>query len=211
MKRTLVGIVLAGLYATASAQGYAGALIGMADFGINCKGLTPCDTDGKALKLYAGTRFKNGLVNTSRFKLDTLEVSFLRFQGAKAFTGNRVDNLGLDFSTGEEIILTRPMEASASAKAITLAGVGRFEITPRFSASTKAGIAYVNSTISRTIGGLKTGSETTSKFKPYVGLGVEFSVINNLRIVGSYDYTKFDSDGFSGKLQMYGIGAEYGF
>lgn len=211
MKRTLVGLLLAGLYATASAQGYAGALVGMSEFGYGCKGLTPCETDGKAGKIYGGMRFKNGLVDAGRFKVDTIEVGFMRFQGVKAFTGNREENLGIDMSTGEFIIVTLPQHAISSANAITVAGVGRFEITKWLSASAKLGVAHVNSTVKRTSNGASIGSKTTSQYNYYGGVGIEVSVLNNLRLVGNYDHTKFNSDGFTGDLKLYGVGAEFSF
>lgn len=209
MKRTLVGIVLVGLYATASAQGYAGALIGMSNYSLDCKGLSPCDKKDTGAKIFAGTQFKQGLLNTERFKIDTLEVSFARFGTAKANTGEA--SYTYTGGTGTPVTITSPTKAKASATALTLAGVGRVIITPRFTASAKLGAAVVQSTVERFIGGTSNGSETTQKFAPYVGLGLEFAVLDNVKVVGSFDHTKFDSDGFKGNLQMIGIGAQVGF
>lgn len=209
MKRTLVGFVLVGLYATASAQGYAGALIGMSNYSLDCKGLSPCDKKDTGAKIFAGTQFKQGLLNTERFKIDTLEVSFARFGSTKANTGTTsYTSLG---GNGQPVTTTQPTQAKAKASALTLAGVGRALITPRLTASAKLGVALVQSTVDRSVGSVTNDSETTSKFRPYVGVGIEFAVLDTVKLIGNFDHTKFDSDGYKGNLQMIGIGAQIGF
>ena len=208
MKRTLVGIALVGLYATASAQGYAGALIGMTEFNQDCKGLTPCDKKDHGAKVFAGMQFKQGLVNTERFKIDTVEVGYARFGTAKANTGTT--SYTFTGASGP-VTLTQSTEAKLKATALTLAGVGRALITPRLTASAKLGVALVQSTVDRSVGSVTNDSETTNKFKPYVGLGIEFAVLDTVKLVGNFDHTKFDSDGYKGNLQMVGIGAQIGF
>lgn len=230
MKRTLVGIVLAGLYATASAQGYVGAIVGLSNYDIDCNRLSPCDKKGKAVKLYAGTQLKKGLVDTERFKLDTIEVGYIRFGGVRTTNGTRQDTRE-DLDTGDTIVTSRTMGTDAQANAIVLAGVGRFIITPSLTASGKLGVAYVNTTIDQTLGGASWGSETKSKLKPYLGLGIEYAVTDKLKVVGSFDYTKYESsldgkvDGIAdnlptnqvsdatikGSVYQLGLGVQFGF
>lgn len=230
MKRTLVGIVLAGLYATASAQGYVGAIVGLSNYDLDCKGFSPCDKKDKAVKLYAGTQFKKGWVDTPRFKLDTVEVSYIRFGSVKAGTGTRRDSYE-DPDTLETTNTDRPMSASGKASALTAAGVGRFIITPTLTASVKAGVAYVNTTIDQAVGGASWGSDTKSKLKPYFGLGLEYALNDKFKIVGNFDYTSYSGeldgkvDGKSdtdadnvisdstlkGRVYQLGLGLQFGF
>lgn len=209
MKRTLVGIVLAGLYATASAQGYMGAVMGLSKIHVDCGGRSPCDDRSKALKVYAGVQAKEGLVNNERFKLDTVEVSFIRFGTAKANTGGRT----LTYKDEEENDVTEVASTrdNTKAHALTLAGVGRFMITPRLTASAKLGVAYVSTTVTRYVSDASDGSNTKNKFKPYLGLGLEFSVHDNVKFVASFDHTKLQTEESKGGLQMFGIGAQFGF
>lgn len=228
MKRTLVGIVLAGLYATASAQGYAGAVAGMTNLDLDCKGLSNCDKKGRGGKVYVGQKFKNALVSAGRFKIDALEASYIRFGNAggsfPSTTTSRLDG----FDTVDTV---RTDSIRAKSEALVLAGIGRFEIIPqRFDATAKLGIAYVNSTLDKSMVANSatsslfdpgvftystakgpTGSETVSKLQPYFGFGLEVQVIDNLRIVGNVDYTKFESDGRKGDLRLISIGAQYDF
>lgn len=235
MKRTLVAIALAGLYATASAQGYAGAVAGMANLDLDCKGVISCDKKGTGGKIYAGQRFdKNPLVNLGRFKIDTIEVGYLRFGNASAQLSSTTTGPELvvdpDFNINE-VTTTRIDSIRAKSEALVFAGVGRVEIIPRrFDATAKLGVAYVNSTVdnattintstivnfdpasltnaSRT---MPTGSKTTSKFQPYFGLGVEVRVIDKLSVVGGIDFTKFEVDGRKGDLRLVSLGAQYEF
>ncbi len=209
MKRTLVGIVLAGLYASASAQGYAGAVVGLSKIHVDCGGLSPCDDKGKAFKIYAGTQVKEGLVNTERFKLDTVEVSFIRFGSAKVNTGGRT--LTYNDEEGNEVNEVASTENRTKAQALTLAGVGRFLITPQLTASAKLGVAYVDTTVARYVSEASEGSNTKNKFKPYLGLGLEFSVHQNVKLVASFDHTKLETEDSKGTLQMFGLGAQIGF
>ncbi len=199
MKRTLVAVALAGLYATASAQGYVGAIVGLSNYDLNCEGFSPCDKKDKAVKLYAGTQFKQGLIDTSRFKLDTLEVSYIRFGSVKAGTGTRRDSAADPDDSTIIINTDRPMTASGKANAVVFAGVGRFIITPSLTASAKAGLAYVNTTIDQAVDGASWSSETKSKIKPYFGLGLEYALNDKLKIVGNFDYTKYEGE-FDGSI-----------
>ncbi|HIV69289.1 MAG TPA: outer membrane beta-barrel protein [Candidatus Aquabacterium excrementipullorum] len=213
MKRTLVGIVLAGLYATASAQGYAGAIVGISNYDLDCKGFTPCDKKGTPVKLYAGSRSKDPLISAGSFKLDTVEVSYIRFGTAKARVGTRSDTYRDTSNPAQPVDVTvlQPVTINAKADALTMAGVGRFTIAQRFDATAKLGLAYVNSTVKTATGSTSTDSETTSKVQPYAGLGVEYTVLDKLRLVGAFDFTRFDSDGQKGTLYLFGVGAQYDF
>jgi opacity protein-like surface antigen len=208
MKRTLVGIVLAGLYATASAQGYAGAVLGITDYGVDCRAPSPCDKKGNSAKIFAGTQFKSGLVDTERFKLDTVEVGFTRFGGTKIGAGTA--SLTYDSGFGN-VTITAPVRVNVNATALSLAGVGRFLVTPQFTASVKLGVSVVQSTVDRYVGDIKDGSDTTQKLAPYAGLGLAYSVVDNVKLVGHIDYTRFKSDGYKGGLQTLGLGAQIGF
>lgn len=208
MKRTLVGIVLAGLYVTASAQGYAGAVLGMTDYGLDCQAQAPCDKKANTAKIFAGTQFKQGLIDSERFKLDTVEVAFTRFGGTKISAGTA--SLTYDSGFGN-VTITAPARINANATAVSLAGVGRFLVTPQFTASIKLGVSVVQSTVDRYVGDIKDGSETTQKLAPYAGMGLAYSIIDNVKLVGHIDYTKFKSDGYKGGLQTFGLGAQIGF
>lgn len=192
MKRTLVGIMLAGLYATASAQGYVGAIVGLSNYDLDCGGnASPCDEKGNGFKFYAGTQFKQGLVNTERFKIDTLEVSYIRFGGSKRGTGTRTDTR-VDPDTGDTIVTNRATDAGIDASALTVAGVGRFLITPAFTASAKLGVAYVRATVDQHLGGTSWGSDTKGKYRPYVGFGLEYAVSPQIKVVGSFDTVEYE-------------------
>jgi OmpA-like transmembrane domain len=138
MKKILLTAALLASCGAASAQGYAGALIGLSQARYECAGL-PCDKSDMALKLYGGYEVTDGvsvevgytnfgaikLGSTAEVKKSALSVvAAVRYPLREKLTG--VGRLGLGY-------VSATSNVAASTKAFNLyAGLGlEYDLTAR--------------------------------------------------------------------------------
>ena len=81
MKKILLAAALVASCGLASAQGYAGALIGMSQFSIDCP-VASCDKSDTAFKIYGGYEVSDGIA---------VEVGYTDFGTLGVGTGGKID------------------------------------------------------------------------------------------------------------------------
>lgn len=220
MRNIAIGISL-GLIATlghaqteAPAKGYVGAVLALSSISIDCAG--SCDKKSLGYKFYVGSQFeeKNQL-DLGFAKVQGVEVGYLKF--GKASSGGAPVSYTTVDTDGNASTVLRSSSKTTAVSALTLALVTRAPIVPEASAVLRTGLAYVAATAKNykesVAGGqmLSVGSVTETHFRPYLGLGFEYSVMRDLRVVGSYDLTKFQVDGRKSTTSLFGIGAEMSY
>ncbi|MBI3381252.1 MAG: hypothetical protein HY019_04515 [Aquabacterium sp.] len=207
MKKLVLVLVAAVPGFAVHAQGYVGAVAALTSIGGGCpSGNTECDKKGFGLHLYAGsTLSKAKQIDFGVGRLESVEVGLMTFGKGDS---NGVKQIPIPYDTATTEV---PTSAVATANALTFAAVSRVPLMDGVAIGIKTGIAFVSSTMRYSIGGVQDGSETASKLKPYLALTVEYAPMSNLKIVWSYDWTRFDVAGQKGSLGALGLGAEVGF
>lgn len=206
MKKMMIAAAMAVFCGVAAAQGYVGAVVALTKLGSGCSGTLSCDTKGVGAKVYFGSK----LAKESRFEfgfgaVDAVEFGVMSF-GKGSYTYNKDYVNG---STGTPFTL----DASTvnTANALVASVVARMPVFDGVSILVRPGLAYVSSTQRYYVAGVRNGSETETKLKPYVGLSVEYSVMDKFKVVGSFDWTRFDAASQKANLTALGLGAEIGF
>jgi outer membrane protein W len=92
---------------------------------------------------------------------------------------------------------------------LILAGVVRGVLLDDLSAVAKFGTAYVTATKRYEHAGVSSKSSTASKFKPYLGLGLDYNLGAGFSLTGTFDYSMYEVDGTKGSISSFGVGAEY--
>lgn len=206
MKKVFVACSLMAACVSAMSQGYVGAVVALSRVDGACGGQDTCDQRGHAVRAYFGTPLSaENQIDFGVGKISAVEVGLIGFgkgrsSGQASYTPD-VNNPPVSV----------PTQRSTTSNALTFAAVARIPVAGDLSGVLRAGAAYVSSTVRYYVNGVENGSETATKLKPYLGLGLEFEAMKGFRIVGSYDWTKFDVSDQKGGLKAFGLGAEIGF
>jgi hypothetical protein len=219
MKKVIASLSLLAACTTALAQGYVGALVALSRIDGACAGQNTCSETGHhAMKVYFGSSLsEDHQFDLGIGKIAAVEVGMISFGNGQS-TGTaqaaQLDANGQvvsDPNTGSAVMVSVPASRSTSARALTFAAVSLFPMGGGVNGVLRTGAAYVTSTVNYYVQGVENGSETASKLKPYVGLGLEYSVTDNVKVVSAFDWTKFDVAGYQSSLRSFGIGAQVGF
>lgn len=210
MRNIFVIATLMAACSTAMSQGYVGAVVALSRIDGACQGQDTCDHKGHAIRAYFGSALSpDHQVDLGIGKLSSVEVGFVNFgKGGSTGAISYIDPTDSDPTTNQH---TRPGQRSTTANALTLAAVSTFPFGGGVTGVVRTGVAYVSSTVRYYDVGVENGSETATKLKPYLGLGVEYEVVDNLKIVGAFDWTQFDVAGNKSSLKSFGLGAQVGF
>jgi len=164
MKKILLAAALAAASTLASAQGYAGALIGMSRFDIDCMGYD-CDKSDTAFKIYGGYEVAKDIA---------IEVGYTDFGKLK------VDGVG-----------------SVEATALSVVGAFRYAFSPEVTGVARLGLGFVSADADF--------AESEDEVNLYAGLGLEYAVNKDFKIVGAIDMAD------NGDAFLFGVGAQVGF
>lgn len=190
----------------AMSQGYVGAVAALSRIDGACQGQDTCDHKGHAVRAYFGSALSpDHQIDLGIGKISSVEVGIISF-GKGGSTGSVVYT-----DSGSASPYNRSGQRSTTANALTFSAVSTFPFGGGVSGLARAGVAYVSSTVRYHIDGVENGSETATKLKPYLGLGVEYEVVDNLKVVGAFDWTQFDVAGNKSSLKSFGLGAQVGF
>ncbi|MFN4267159.1 MAG: outer membrane beta-barrel protein [Aquabacterium sp.] len=181
IKHIAAAAMVAFLAGGASAQVYVGGALGTSKLSASCSGTTSCDTSDGAWKLYVG----NALNDTW-----AVEVAYLDFGKAKRSDGVAADQI--------------------KASALVAAAAGRWSFAQDWSAMGRLGLAYARASYRYAEPGFSF-SESDSKIKAYVGLGLAYSVTPNLSLTLDADFTTAEVLDDSGALRAVTLGAAYRF
>lgn len=209
MKKIIVAFSFCLSSAATFAQGYVGAVAALTSIGLDCSGQTNCDKRGFGVKFYAGSKLSaSNQIDLGIGKVDAVEVGVINFGKASSqFTAGY---------TYEDPVLgltpaTRVVHQVATANALTAAVVLNAPVTTDFALSARLGGAYVSSTVKKYVEGAGDGSVTSTKLKPYVGFSASYNIVDSIKLIGSYDATRYDVLGHQSWLSLLGLGAEMSF
>lgn len=97
--------------------------------------------------------------------------------------------------------------AELKGTALSLVGAFRVAFSPEFTGVARLGLASVKGKVSDNLG----NSASDSNIKLYTGLGLEYAMSKDIKLVGAFDLTNVEVDGDSGTAYIAGIGAQIGF
>jgi OOP family OmpA-OmpF porin len=178
MKKVLLAAALVASCGVASAQGYAGALVGLSKISTDCYVGASCDDSDTGYKLYGGYEVAPNVA---------VEVGYTSFGKASITDSGDVARL--------------------KGSAISVVGAFRYAFTPELMGVARLGLASVTGKYSDTLG----GSDSESKIKLYSGLGLEYSMTKDFKIVGAFDLTSIDLSGTSSTAYLFGVGAQMSY
>lgn len=206
MKNMMITAAMGVFCGVAAAQGYVGAVAALTKLGSGCSGTLSCDTSGVGAKVYFGSK----LSKESRFEFGVGEIDAVEFGVMSFGKGSYTYNKDyVDGSTGDPFTLNASTVNTANALVASI--VARVPLFDGASFLVRPGLAYVSSTQRYYVAGAQNGSQTETKLKPYLGLGLEYSLTDNFKVVGSFDWTRFDAASQNVNLMSLGLGAEVGF
>lgn len=212
MKKSLVLVTLALMGGCSYAQNYVGAIAALSSLKIDCSSKDFCDTKGFGLKLYAGARLAaDNQVDLGIAKIDAMEVGLINFGKASSRYAKEYLVPNPDTNAGGVVPQLRTVSTTGTANAITVAAIANTPLSDDIAFSLKFGVAYVSSTQRTYLDGVTDGGVTETKMQPYVGLMAKYNIAESIKLVGSYDWTRFDMAGRKSSLGALGLGAELSF
>ncbi len=186
MKKIILSAAALLLCAAAQAETYIGAVIGFSDIEANCGLTTSCDTSDTGVKIYGGY-----VLPQSPLPQLALEVGYINFGQARASTTS---------------LVVRTVDVSA----LTFGAAMRLKFTPALHGVGRLGGAYVSAE-DNGVGLFGVGAKSKSGIELYAGLGLEYAINKQFKLVGSADFSSYDTGNQSGSVHLIGIGAQYGF
>lgn len=178
MKKILSAVALAAACGVASAQGYAGALVGLSKISADCGPGLSCDDSDTGYKIYGGYEVAPNI---------SIEVGYT--------------------DLGELKLTGGAGSATVKGSALSVVGAFRVSFTPDLTGVARLGLARVTGKYSDTLG----GRESESKIKLYSGLGLEYAVTKDIKLVGAFDMTNVEVADDSGSSYLLGAGAQVAF
>lgn len=181
MKKIVLSSLLAMAAASASAQGYIGASVGVARVNLDCPANVNCTRNDAGFKMYGGAHFTDKVAG---------EIAYVDFGQAK------VNNT----ATSER--------RTVSAQALTLAVAARAAISTRLDAVGRVGLAFVSTEDKGTA--LATVDTDVVRPYFGLGLEFAFSKEFKGMVSGDLTQARA-RDGESGRLAMITVGAHFDF
>lgn len=192
MHKTLMATLLAGSVINvwaqeASAQSfpslYIGAALGQSNVNLDCEGTSRCERSDTGAKV---------LVGVALTPMVAMEAAYVDFGTARARAQVAGDTVDLS------------LKASGWLGALAV----RHEFHPQLHGVLRVGASALKANL--TIAGSAASTrQTGNAVKPYVGLGLEFTPISELQVIGGLDVTRARVDGDSGTLRLLSIGLQY--
>lgn len=210
MKKLIIASIFVSGLTAAHAEGYAGAVASLTSIGGGCDSrLAECDKKGFGVKVYFGSKLTGARqLDLGIGKIDAVEAGFVNF--GKIQSQGMIQLPDVTDALGINLVPSRAT-TSATANALVVAAVAHVPVADDFTGVVKLGGAYVSSTVRYFIEGASDSSKTATKLQPYIGLGFEMALASNIKLVGSYDWTRFSVEGQKGSLGAFGMGAQFGF
>lgn len=219
MKYIAAAAVLAVLSGSVHADGYVGLAFGRGKLPINCpSGADNCKDRVNVFKLYAGTRLSpDRQIDLNVARLDGIEVAYARSKGARMSTSNPGQVLALvenEFGDLENQVLNTslPFKQKLSLDALVIAPVLSVPVpVPGLRFFAKPGIAIVTATLDSEWNGKSQRSDSSTKAKPYVSVGLEYEVVKGVALQGAVDWMRYAVENQSGTQRSVNIGAQVSF
>jgi len=163
------------------AQNYVYGAVGASDIDLGCVGAATCDTKGTAFKLGFG-RDLGGW---------GFELGYADFGKAKASDPG--------------------ITAEAKAQGVTLAAVWLPQLSENWGLAARAGIGYVKTTLSASISGVGSASDSEWNVAPYLGLGIHYALTKSAKLELGVDFTKGEFEDEKADVRAVSLGFRYAF
>ena len=190
MQKYIVAALLAGLAGTAAAERYVGIGAGASHFKVDCAGLDRCDKSDVGVKFFGGYRYTPML---------SVEAGYIDFGKSKS-TGTQ-DGFQL-----EGVLKSQALLVNAAVKAPLVAGVDGVA---------RIGLARVHASLDQRADGNVISSTTRESWQPYVGLGLQYKVRQDVSVDLGVDMTRAKVDTATGSttsaVRLVNAGVTYGF
>ncbi len=217
MKNIVLFGAMAILSTAVNAGGYAGVSMGRGKLPIDCAGGS-CKDSVNVFKLYAGTRFSAPQqIDLGIATIDGLEVSYMKSQGATRTVSEptKIKGLVLD-EFGSDLIpavidVNVPFRQKLSVDALTIAPVIRVPLAAGMAVFAKPGVALVTATLDSEWDGRSQRSDSATKVKPYLAVGLEYEVYKGVALQGAFDWMGYKVSKQSGALRSFSLGAQVAF
>lgn len=207
MKKIVV-LTLAALTASmCGAQEYVGLTLGRSHISGGCPSGGSCQSGSMSGKLVVGA---SNYTRLNAVGISGYELSFIRFgrsgqKYAAPLPNQTTDNL----NAGTPVYGDYELQRQSSA--LTAAFVARYAVLPETHLALRVGGAYVTSSKTTLLNGLRAGMVTSSYFRPYIGVGLEQQILQGLKLTAGLDWTQYSADGSKGSLVLMGIGVNQDF
>jgi hypothetical protein len=214
-------VLVSGIVAATSvfADGYVGVVRSKGSVAYTCNTGLECKKTAELLRAYAGTRLdsRDQLDLAGIAKVDAVEVGYWR--GVKPAAHGFSQATYYDIDAGIVYLSGAPgnqnpyspVKYTIGFDAITLAASASAQLADDFSLVAKAGLAYMVATKRYEFDGRSNQSWTAGKFKPYLGLGLNYRLLDGLMLTGVVDLSQYEVDGTKGSIKAVGVGAEYAY
>lgn len=170
-----------------------------------------------ALSVFAGAAsaqaYVGGTVGFSNFSVDcpfasdcdTQDTAFKIYGGFTVAPHVAIEAAYIDFG-GTSISTLGFGSGSIDVSAFVVNGAYHWDFSPKWAGVARLGLANVTADPS----GIA-GNSSHSKIKLYGGLGLEYAVSKNLKIVGAFDLTAFELNNSDGSLNSLSGGVQFSF
>lgn len=193
MKRILLAATLVALTGMAGAEMTSfriGATVGSARIDMDCSDSTTCDKSGTSFKIYGDMRLTD---------MWSVEAGYMKLGQLKT----------TDFDPND----STTSESKVTVTAPYLALAARVGIIPDLNGVVRVGLARVRTQLRVTEPTIPVNEKIAQiKVKPYVGLGLEYTIQPNLQAVAGADFTQAEvSELVTGTVRSFNLGVQYGF
>jgi hypothetical protein len=204
---------------SAFADGYVGVVRSKGHVDFKCNNGLDCKKSAELLRAYAGTKLddRDQIDLLGLAKVNAIEVGYWR--GIKPQASGLAQATYRDAGSGQVYLSGDPLNLNpyVLAKftigfdAITLAASASAQLMDELSLVAKAGVAFMVATKRYEFDGRSNQSWTAGKFKPYLGLGLNYKLLDGLVLTGVVDLSQYEVDGTKGSIKAIGVGAEYAY
>ena len=218
MKYIVAAATLATLSGLAQANGYVGLNLGRGKTPIDCPSRADaCKDKVNVFKLYAGTRLGAARqMDLGVARLDGIEVAYTRVKEASSSTTDPAQVLALienEFGDLENVVqnTTVPFKQKLTLDALTIAPVLRAQVMEGFHLFAKPGLAVVTTTLDSERNAQSQRSDSSTKIKPYLSLGLEYEVLKGISVLGAVDWIGYKVRDQRGTHRSVNLGAQVSF
>lgn len=207
MKKFVVLGALALVASWCGAQEYGGVALGKSFIGGACPQGGSCGAGSMSGKLVVGAPLSGKLYAAG---ITSYELSYMRFgRSEQKYSALLPNQLQDDLDAGAPVYgnYTKYHQATAMTGAL----VARYSLLAETRLAIRAGLAYVTSSKTTLLNGLRAGMVTSSFFRPYIGMGLEQQVLPGLKLTTGLDWTQYSAAGNNGSLVLLGLGVTQDF
>lgn len=197
---------------SALAQGYAGALLGVAHYSGICSQGSDCDKSSSSYRVFAGMKLApERSLKLGPIAVDAFEFGYTRFGRHDETVPDGALVYDPDWTDEDLQYLPVDVRQRVRVDALTAAAVAHWPVASTFRLAGRVGVAYVSAEGAENVEGTSNAATTRNSLQPYGGLGIEFDVTKWATLSAVYDVVRFKVGSDSGQVSFIGLGAQASF